>query len=182
MNILYKYFLYFFYKIIGKTDRFYQKLGLRVGKNCRILTLSFGSEPFLISIGDNVTITSGVTFITHDGSGWLMRDDKGRRYSYKPIIIGNSVFIGPKSIIMPGVKIEDNVIIAAGSVVTKSVPAGSVVAGVPAKIISKFDDVKDRMLREFITDKDFKKLEGSYKDRVMAVVDYNYKEYLTQPN
>lgn len=109
-------------KFRGKI-KYARKLGVKIGSGCRIYSVEFGSEPFLISIGDNVTITAGVKFITHDGSSWLMRDEKGRRFYFQPIQIGNNVFVGMNSIIMPGVKIEDNVIVAAGSVVTKSIPA-----------------------------------------------------------
>jgi acetyltransferase-like isoleucine patch superfamily enzyme len=80
----------------------------------------------LISIGNNVTITSGVVLLTHDGFLWLMNDEKVRRYMYRRVSIGNNVIIGVNCIIMLGVKIEDNIIIAAGSIVTKSVPSRGV--------------------------------------------------------
>ena len=112
--------------------------GVIVGKACRIYTKRFGSEPWMITIGDNVTVTSGCVLLTHDGSTWLIRDKHGRRYLYKRIVIKNNVFIGVDSIIMPGVIIEDNVIVAAGSVVTKSIPSGVIVAGNPAKIIGDY--------------------------------------------
>lgn len=178
MKLLYRYMLLFYYKLTGRPDTFYRKIGLKVGKNCRILTSSFGSEPFLITIGDNVTITSGVSFITHDGSAWLMRDEKGRRYSYKPITIGNNVFIGVRSIIMPGVTIDDNVIVAAGSIVTKSVPFGSVIAGTPAVIIGNFEDIKIKMLNNYVTDEAMRSLKGTYKERIMQIVDLSPREYL----
>ena len=154
-----------------------QKLGVNIGRNCRIYTTNFGSEPFLITIGDDVTVTSEVKFITHDGSSWLMRDEKGRRYLYQKINIGNKVFIGVNSIIMPGVKIEDRVIVAAGSIVTKSIPSGVIVAGVPAKIIGQYSDIEKRMLENNISDNDLdKKLE--FKDRILKVVTKGFKDYL----
>ncbi len=154
-----------------------RRIGVVVGDNCRIYTRHFGSDPFLITIGDRVTVTANVHFLTHDGSLCLFRDDKGRRYKYQPIEIGNDVFIGINSIIMPGVKIDDKVIIAAGSVVTKSVPSGSIVAGVPAKIIGDFEDFKHKSLNDCIShrDIDFSK---SYKERVLEVVSNTYKDYL----
>jgi acetyltransferase-like isoleucine patch superfamily enzyme len=57
-----------------------------------------------------------------------------------PIIIGNNVWIGSNSTILPGVVIGDNSIIGAGSVVTKNVPSNVIVAGVPAKVIKKIED------------------------------------------
>lgn len=158
--------------------RYAETLGVTLGKNCRVYTIDWGSEPFLITIGDNVTITYGVKFITHDGSAWLMRDEKGRRYSYSPITVGNNVFIGIDSIIMPGVKIEDRVIVAAGSVVTKSVPAGSVVAGVPAKVIGNFNDIERKMLSQFTSDADLDKT-LNYKERILKVTSKEFKPFLS---
>lgn len=149
---------------------YYRTLGVKIGNNCRIYTNRFGSEPWLVSIGNNVTITSDVTFITHDGSTWLCRDDKGRRYLFKETHIGNNVFIGSNSIILPGVVIEDNVIVAAGSVVVKSVPQGSIVGGNPAKIIGDFHQYEKKVLSKYVSDQemDFTK---SYKERISQIVD-----------
>lgn len=109
--------------------------GVKIGKNCSIHTRYFGTEPFLIEIGDNVTISADVKLITHDGSGRLF----GRMFRYRKIAVGNNVFIGMNSIVLLGVEIGDNVVVGAGSVITKSVPSNSVVAGNPAKIIATFD-------------------------------------------
>lgn len=156
-----------------------RKVGVQVGSDCRIYTTHFGSEPFLISIGDHVTVTSGVKFITHDGAAWLMRDEKGRRYVYQPIVIGNYVFIGVNSIVMPGVKISDQVIVAAGSIITKSVPPGVVVAGVPARIIGRYSDIEKRMLDAYVSDLEMdKKLD--YKARILKVAGKGFKPYLTE--
>lgn len=113
--------------------------GVRIGQGCRILIHDFGSEPFLVAIGDRVTVTTRVLFLTHDGSTWLMRDDRGRRQRYGAITIGSDVFIGAGAILMPGVTVGDRCVIGAGSVVTKSVPAGSVVAGNPARWITSYE-------------------------------------------
>src|SRR5438128_330233 len=132
---------------ISKGGNFYaQKMGVKLGNDCRIYTRNFGSEPWLISIGNKVTITSGVTILTHDGATWLMNDARGRRYLYRRVKIGNNVFIGVNSVILPGVIIEDNVIVAAGSVVTKSIPSGCIVGGNPAKIIGDYNEFKRRAL------------------------------------
>jgi acetyltransferase-like isoleucine patch superfamily enzyme len=110
-------------------------LGVRVGSGCRILSDIATTEPWLISVGDRVTISSGVTFITHDGSGWLYRDERGRRYRFAPIRVGSDVFIGAGVTILPGVSIGDRCVVGAGSVVTTSVPDETIVAGVPARPI-----------------------------------------------
>jgi acetyltransferase-like isoleucine patch superfamily enzyme len=156
-----------------------RKIGVQVGDNCRIYTTHFGSEPFLVSIGNHVTITSGVKLITHDGAAWLMRDEKGRRYVYQPIAIGNHVFIGVNSIVMPGVKIEDKVIVAAGSVVTKSVPSGVVVAGVPARIIGCYDDIEKKMLETYVSDLEMDRT-LDYKEKILKVANKSFKPYLTR--
>jgi acetyltransferase-like isoleucine patch superfamily enzyme len=119
--------------------------GVRIGTGCRILSRITNSEPWLVEIGDRVTISSNVTFITHDGSGWLFGDEDGRRYRYAPISIGNDVFVGHGVTILPGVRIDDRVVIGAGSVVTRSVPSGSIVAGVPARRLSDWDTFMSRV-------------------------------------
>lgn len=65
---------------------------------------------------------------------------------YQRIAIGNNVFIGVNLIVIPGMKIDDDVIIAARSAVTKSIIAGVIAAGVPAKIIGGFNNFKSRCL------------------------------------
>lgn len=122
-----------------------RSLGATVGDGCRILSFTVRSDYHLVSIGDRVTVSSDVVFITHDGAGWLVRDNRGRRY-YRlgRIEIGNDVFIGANVIIMPQVRIGDRCIVAAGSVVTKSVPAGTIVGGNPAKVIGEFDGFSEK--------------------------------------
>jgi acetyltransferase-like isoleucine patch superfamily enzyme len=111
-------------------------MGVVVGEDCRILSLAVSAEYDLISIGDRVTISSDVLFVTHDGAGWLVRDDDGRRhYWLARIAIGNDVIVGARTVIMPGIKIGDRCIVAAGSVVTRSVPDGSIVGGNPARLL-----------------------------------------------
>jgi acetyltransferase-like isoleucine patch superfamily enzyme len=167
-----------YYILYFKGGSSYAKyIGANIGENCRVYTKNFGSEPFLITIGNNVTITSGVKFITHDGSTWLMRDFKGRRFLYQKIFLKNNIFIGVNSIILPGVVIEDNVIVAAGSVVTKSIPSGVIVAGVPAKIIGDYSDYKIKILNNYVSEADLD-LTINYEQRILKVLDNSHKEYL----
>jgi len=126
-------------------------LGVTVGEGCRIISCSVRSEYHLLSFGDRVTVSSEVVFITHDGTGWLFRDERGRRYRTAPIAVGSDVFIGSGTIVMPGVRIGDRCIVAAGSVVTKSVPDGSIVGGNPARIIGDFDTMRERALATWST-------------------------------
>jgi acetyltransferase-like isoleucine patch superfamily enzyme len=151
--------------------------GVKVGHSCRIYTRHFGTEPFLIEIANKVTLTSGVKLLTHDGSTWLMNDKKGRRYLFRKISIGNNVFIGVNSIVMPGVKIEDNVIVAAGSVVTKSVPSGKIIGGNPARVIGDYDQYKMNVLKNYISDQDRNK-NLDYKDDILSVLDNKFKDFM----
>ena len=67
-----------------------RKLGVSIGDDCRVMITEWGTEPFLIRIGSRVTITAGVTFLTHDGSTWLIRNDRDVRYQkFAPITIGD---------------------------------------------------------------------------------------------
>lgn len=159
-------------------ERYGRSRGVTIGRDCRILSSNFGTEPFLITIGDRVTVSFDVIFLTHDGSSWLMRDEKGRRYIYRPLKIGSDCFIGAGSILMPGIEIGDRVIVAAGAVVTKSVPDGSIVAGVPARIIGDYETFKERVMA-MPSDADLAPV-PDFRDRVMAALDPTPRPLLTR--
>lgn len=108
----------------------------------------FGSEPWMITLGDGVHITSEVRFITHDGGTLPLRKEIPDLEITKPITVGNDVFIGVRSLIMPGVNIGNRCIVAAGSVVTKDIPSGEVWGGVPARFIKSTDDYMEKLKKE----------------------------------
>jgi len=117
-----------------------RSIGVNVGDNVRFISWpDFGSEPYLISIGNHVTITSNVTFITHDGATWCIREqDRYKKIiKYGRITIFNNCFIGKNSTIMPNVVIGPNAVVAAGSIVTKNVKPNMVYGGVPAHPICR---------------------------------------------
>jgi acetyltransferase-like isoleucine patch superfamily enzyme len=127
-----------------------RSIGVTVGRDCRLLGMTdgtFGSEPYLVTLGDHVTVTAGVCFVTHDGGVWVFREEHPDIDIVAPIAVGNNVFIGLNSIIMPGVTIGNDCIVAAGSVVTREVPDGMVVGGVPAKVIKSTADYRDGALK-----------------------------------
>ena len=131
--------------------KYCRKLGVKIGKECQILAKvpeCFGSEPWLVSIGDHVDITAGVTFLTHEGGLWVLRDlyeDMEELDFFAPIVVGNNVMIGQNTLILPGVVIGDNVIVGGHSVVTKDIPSNSIYAGVPARKISELNKFTEKM-------------------------------------
>ena len=129
----------------------YKKRGAQISKDLRLTgDLTIGSEPYLVSIGKNVTISGGVTMHTHDGGSWIFRRNK--RYKnlirYGRVTINENCFVGHGSTIMPGVKIGPNSVIGAGSIVTKDVPPNTIVAGVPARIIYTKEEYLQKLLRD----------------------------------
>ena len=142
----------FFYKVylfttkVFLTPNIYARIaGVSFGKNCLFFTKNFGSEPYLITIGDNVQIAGNVHFWNHGGAWPLRRKYKNFDYFGK-IQIGNNVYIGSGTGILPGVTIGDNVIVGAMSCVTKSIPNNTIVAGNPARIVSTLDKFESKML------------------------------------
>lgn len=168
--------LIYFY-LFGSVN-YARKKKVEIGENCRIYIKEWGSEPFLIELGDNVTVTSGVRFITHDGSTCLVFDDNMQRYQrYSPITVGSNVFIGINSIIMPGVTIGSNVVIGAGSIVTKDIPSNSVVVGSPARVVSSFDSYKNKIQSTCASNSDLKHLNSSYEERVFHAIEIQKSKY-----
>lgn len=150
-------------KVMGKLVKVYymyirhdaaayaRHLGVRMGEGCQVLTdpqIAFGTEPWLIKLGNHVDVTLGVQFLNHEGGIWCARGidpEYNKLDCFAPTVVGNNVMIGVHSLIMPGVHIGNNVIIAGHCVVTKDIPDGAVVAGVPAKQISTVDKFMEGM-------------------------------------
>lgn len=129
----------------------YKKNGAQISDDLRLTgELTIGSEPYLVSIGKNVTISGRVTIHTHDGGSWVFR--KNPKYKnlirFGRVTINDNCFIGYGSTIMPGVTIGPNSVIGAGSVVTKDVPQNMVYAGIPAKPIYSTDEYLKRLISD----------------------------------
>lgn len=142
---IFKYIKLFYNRYFVDTITFLRKRGVTIGKDCSIESRDFGTEPYLVTIGNHVQITSDVKIFTH-GGGWVLRQEIPDFDSFGKVVIGNNVYIGNNALIMPGVTIDDNVIIGAGSVVTKSVPSGWIVAGNPAKKVGNIENFKEKMI------------------------------------
>lgn len=114
------------------------KRGLKVGKNFhRMGGVSIdATHCYHIAIGDNVTLAPRVHILAHDSSTFMFLG-KTRAAN---VTIGNNVFVGAGSIILPGVHVGNRVIIGAGSIVSKDIPDNSVAVGNPAKVICTLDD------------------------------------------
>ena len=133
------------------------KNGLRVGNNFNIengVTID-AIFPWLIEIGDNVTLGPYARILAHDASTKI---HLGYTKLGK-VNIGNNVFVGMNVVILPGVTIGNNVVIGAGSIVTHNIEDNSVVAGNPAKKIIATDvyieNQKDKMNKGYIFDKTY---------------------------
>jgi acetyltransferase-like isoleucine patch superfamily enzyme len=126
-----------------------RSIGVKVGQNCRLIDVDFGSEPWLIVLGDHVS-ASDVSFVTHDGGVWIFRDEFPDIDVLAPIRIGNNVFIGSRTLILPGVTVGNDVVIGAGSVVTRNLPAGQVYAGVPARRLSSIVDYREKVIAQSV--------------------------------
>lgn len=127
------------YRIRGEyTTEKLISMGMKVGKNFKRLNgvILDPAHCWLITIGDDVTMAPRVHILCHDASTktFLNYTKIGR------VNIGNNVFIGAESVVMPGVTIGNNVIIGVNSTVTHDVPDGMVVVGSPARILCTTED------------------------------------------
>lgn len=139
---------YKIYYTINK-EKCARKLGVKAGKNFHLYgKVFFGTEPWAVSLGDNVYLTDGVKFLCHDGGTLLFRSKIHDLEITKPIKLGNNVYVGNNVIFLPGVTIGDNVIIGAGSVVSKNIPNNSVAVGVPAKVIKTSEEYLEKIKKE----------------------------------
>lgn len=116
----------------------YEK-GFKSGKNF-LYNSGFpidGNYPWLIEVGDDVTLATGVKLLAHDASTAKI---PGVRTKVGRVVIGNNVFIGTYSIVLPNTTIGNNVVIGSGSVVTKNIPDNCVYAGNPARFICTYEE------------------------------------------
>lgn len=112
--------------------RVFDPRGIRVGEDTIVGYRTFLDGRAPLTIGSHTDIASEVMIYNQEHD--LSADDFHAKSA--PVKIGDYVFIGPRAIILPGITIGDRAVVAAGAVVTKDVPEGEIVGGVPAKKIS----------------------------------------------
>lgn len=124
-------------------ESYARRKGVTIGEHCLIDTRNWPSEAYLITIGNHVQITRGVSIYTH-GGGNAIRQHHPDFDIFGKVIIGDWSYIGAHSQIMPGVTIGEGALVAAGSVVTKSVAPHTVVGGNPARYICTTEEYYER--------------------------------------
>jgi len=114
--------------------------GVQIGTGCWILSSSFSTEPYLVEIGDRVGISSGVQFVTHEGSAWRLRDRHPNLQVFGRIRVGDDTVIGMGAVILPGTIIGSRCIVGAGAVVKGTVQDGTIVVGSPARVVKNTEE------------------------------------------
>ena len=151
MRLLDKFYVRFFVASGFPYAAYLKKKGVlhSQGDHCFISKAANMPDPHLISIGNNVWITSGCQLLCHDASVIMINIMRsGHRDRVGPIIIRNNSFLGNNVILLPETTIGSNTIIGAGSVVTKNVPGNAVWAGNPARHICNFEDYVHRIEKD----------------------------------
>ena len=143
-----------FYKVNKNNEALIQlrienlrRQGMTIGENCRMIDDIKVYEPYLVKIGSNVTLSNDIWFITHDSS--ISKFLKDFTDCFGEISVGNNCFIGNSTILLPGVALGNNVVVAAGSVVTKSFGDDVVIGGNPARIIRPINDEYKEKISSF---------------------------------
>jgi acetyltransferase-like isoleucine patch superfamily enzyme len=143
-----------------------RRQGMRIGSGCVIYAKDFSTEPYLIEIGNKVSVGNGTKFLTHDGSVDIFRNEYPLMDVFGTIKIGDNTQIGLNTLIMPNTEIGSNCVIAAGSVVRGKIPDNSVAMGNPAKVIMKTDILK-ALLVNSKNRLDIKQLTDQQKARII---------------
>ncbi len=139
INILYRKVSNALMKRFASPIRYARHIGVQIGKNCLIVTKNWSSEPYLVKIGNNVQITNDVYIHTHGGAH-SVRQFHPDFDVFGKVVIEDWVYIGAGAQVMPGVTIGEGALVAAGSIVTKSVEPHTVVGGNPARYICTIDE------------------------------------------
>lgn len=155
-------------------------VGVKMGKGCLISTKNLSSEPYLIEMGDLVRVANDVKFFTHGGVYSQHRKYNKSMEHFGKIKIGNYSYIGDSCLVMGGVTIGDDVIVAAGTVVSKSVPDGVMVAGNPMRIIGNTEDFVKRMIQNDVMGENTKLQGNARRKFIESLPDekFDHKKYI----
>lgn len=170
-----------------------RSVGVSVGERCEVqkpTSLNIDtSRPSLLSIGNHVYLHRGLTIMSHDWASWVFLD-KYHDFvpSHSKVTIGNNIWFGEFVTVLKGVKIGDNCIIGAGSIVTKDIPDNSVAVGVPARVVSSLDDYYEKRKRlypkevkEYVNSIMGGHIEDFYDDYPLFVDKDNIEQYSNIP-
>ena len=156
-------------------EKYARHIGVIIGKNCLIETRNWSTEPYLITIGNNCAITRGVRISTH-GGGRTVRSFAPDFDIFGKVVIEDWAYIGANSQIMPGVTIGEGALVAAGSIVTKSVPPHVVVGGNPARYICTVEEFYERNKQYNVNTKGL-----SFKDKKKVLLSLSDDRFMKKP-
>ena len=180
-----------FYRIILKIHTIWRSIydkayievckqrGMKVGKDVIFIEApAFGSEPYLIEIGDRTKITAGATFINHDGAMYTIRSMEKYKdaRNFGRIKLGKNCFVGNNCTFLPGAQMGDNCILGAGSVLNSSMPDNTVYAGTPARFICTIEQYGDKALENNVMyPRDLEKERPKLDQYIKENLPHNYK-------
>ena len=133
--------------------RYFRALGAEIGEDVEIFganLFTFGSEPYLISIGNHVTVSHDVDFITHDGGIRVARLEHPGAFLYGRIQVGDDCFLGAHCVLLPGSRVGTGSVIGAGAIVTGDIPPGVVAVGAPARPVKSVDEYLQAKRQQWI--------------------------------
>lgn len=128
---------------------YFRKQGAQIGEGCSIIPTFLGTEPYLVKIGNHVTIAEGVIFITHDGGAWILRNEYPNAQVFGPIVVEDNCVIGRNATIFANVRIGSNSIVGAGSVVISDIPSNTIAVGVPARPFGSVEKYKQKCIERW---------------------------------
>lgn len=159
------------YKLHGNNyeimNDYYRKSGAKIGHGVLICTNIAGNEACLIEIGNNTTISTDVAFVTHDFS--VKNLGRGMNNIFGKVVVGNNCFIGCRAVLMYGVTLGDNIIVAAGSVVTHSFKEENVIiGGNPARVIGTWDSFYDKVKDKSLSYKNLAEIVREHPEKLVS--------------
>jgi len=116
----------------------YRAMGVRIGRGVFVGLDTWLDDQFpeLITIEDDVTVSFRVTVVVHDDARRLDRVEAGAGHgTVAPVVLKRGCYLGAGAMVLPGVTVGERAVVAAGAVVTRDVPPGTLVAGVPARVV-----------------------------------------------